>query len=446
MKAARLSFGCGLLAAGLVAAVCSIGPAAARAAACVGDCSGDGKVTVDELVCGVNIALGASPAGDCPGFDRGDGRVTVDDLVVGVNHALANCQLVPSATATRVVTATPTVTPTPSKTAKATPTQTLKPTPKIELELYDVGFLNIRKPKGWDVHIAGVCSTLGLLIQDPDEPLRQIFYFGMIGPVYLKEAQRQIDLAYIQGGGYNMITWLDAPAVDPLTAENFFTHWPGIADMDAAVAFMPQFPRLEGFSVVSGTPLAPMFPNGDSALLRGLFLNDGAVGEGQFLGSVWVNSPYWGIPGGGTAYGGILLGVTAPKREFKDIEAKLVSALESFTMTQGYIDWCLVQQAQLWGAVARQGQTLREASDIVFDGWVSRSQTSDIMAEKGSDAMLGLERVYDPSTNQTYSVPVGWFEDYDIHRGDYDMTDLQLLPGDSVELWTSVPADGGAIH
>ena len=72
------------------------------------------------------------------------------------------------------------------------------------------------------------------------------------------------------------------------------------------------------------------------------------------------------------------------------------ASLESFNVTQGYVDWCLVQQHQLWGAVARQGQTLRETSDMIFDGWQSRSQTSDIIAEKGSDAFRGVERVYDP--------------------------------------------------
>ena len=82
-----------------------------------------------------------------------------------------------------------------------------------ELELFDVGanFFSIRKPKGWDIHIGGVCTTLGILIRDPAVPLRQIFYFGSIGPVYLKEQQKQIDQYYIDHGGYNLITWLDAP-------------------------------------------------------------------------------------------------------------------------------------------------------------------------------------------------------------------------------------------
>ena len=422
----------------LLATSVSVGTWAARASAqsgtCVGDCGADGEVTINEVIVGVNIALGIMPMENCPAFDSsGDGQVTINELITGVNSALQGCQ----------PTGTPTKTPGPP-----TPTPTRTPTMSSELELFDVGanFFSIRKPKAWDIHIAGVCTTLGILIRDPAVPLRQIFYFGTIGPVYLKEQQRLIDQDYINHGGYNVITWLDAPAVDPLTTENFFLHWPGIANMKAATAYLPQFPKLSGITVVSNTPLSTMLPNGNSALLRGLFMENGVVGEAQFLGTTWVVFPFTGVPAAGIGYGSIILGITAPKREFNDVEARLIASLESFNVTQGYIDWCIVQQRQLWGAVARQGQTLRETSDMIFDGWQSRSQASDIIAEKGSDVLRGVERVYDPSTNQVYEVAAGWYTDYDIHRGEYAMSNLQLLPDDSFELWSAAPADGSGIH
>jgi hypothetical protein len=55
----------------------------------VGDCDRNGRVTVDELVIGVNIALDIAPLASCPSFDsNGDGQVTVDELIVGVGNAL----------------------------------------------------------------------------------------------------------------------------------------------------------------------------------------------------------------------------------------------------------------------------------------------------------------------------------------------------------------------
>jgi hypothetical protein len=55
----------------------------------VGDCNRDGQVAIDELVRGVNIALGNAPVSECPPFDRvADGQVMVSELVRGVGNAL----------------------------------------------------------------------------------------------------------------------------------------------------------------------------------------------------------------------------------------------------------------------------------------------------------------------------------------------------------------------
>jgi len=59
---------------------------------CVGDCNGDSTVTVDELIRGVNIALGSQLVDTCASFDvNSDSAVTVDELIRGVNAALGGC-------------------------------------------------------------------------------------------------------------------------------------------------------------------------------------------------------------------------------------------------------------------------------------------------------------------------------------------------------------------
>jgi len=100
----------------------------AAAYACVGDCDGDGEVTVNEIVTSVNIALDVAALTTCPSADRdGDGAVTVDEIVVGINDALNGCPtptvtpLAPSPTATGGAAGTPTGTPAPT-TPAATPT------------------------------------------------------------------------------------------------------------------------------------------------------------------------------------------------------------------------------------------------------------------------------------------------------------------------------------
>ncbi|MBI3785930.1 MAG: hypothetical protein HY270_21260 [Deltaproteobacteria bacterium] len=98
-------------------------------AACVGDCGGDGEVTVEEILTGVNIALGTLPLTSCSNFDaNGDGEVTVDELIRAVNAALVGCPVEPTATPTVTSTAVPTAslaaTPSSSPTYTSSPTST----------------------------------------------------------------------------------------------------------------------------------------------------------------------------------------------------------------------------------------------------------------------------------------------------------------------------------
>jgi hypothetical protein len=62
------------------------------ATVCVGDCNTNGVVSIDEILTGVNIALGNTPLSACPSFDSsGNGIVTVDEILAAVNNALSGC-------------------------------------------------------------------------------------------------------------------------------------------------------------------------------------------------------------------------------------------------------------------------------------------------------------------------------------------------------------------
>lgn len=84
--------------------------------ACVGDCNGDGTVRINELILGVNIALGNAAVGTCASFDCPQPLpgVFINCAVEAVNNALLGCRTTP---------VSPTVTATPTRTRKpATPT------------------------------------------------------------------------------------------------------------------------------------------------------------------------------------------------------------------------------------------------------------------------------------------------------------------------------------
>ena len=68
------------------------GAAPSRAQLCAGDCNVDNSVAINELVLGVNIALGSIAIDQCDAFDvNGDGSVAVNELIAAVNSALGGC-------------------------------------------------------------------------------------------------------------------------------------------------------------------------------------------------------------------------------------------------------------------------------------------------------------------------------------------------------------------
>jgi len=79
----------------LLATLISFVTPVAAGALCVGDCNGDLQVTVDELVLGINIALGETDVDQCTAIDAsGDRQVTVDEIVAAVTAALDGCPAV----------------------------------------------------------------------------------------------------------------------------------------------------------------------------------------------------------------------------------------------------------------------------------------------------------------------------------------------------------------
>jgi hypothetical protein len=60
--------------------------------ACAGDCNGDDKVTVNELVTLVNIALDNGSVAACPSGDvNHDNAIMINELLTAVNNALNGC-------------------------------------------------------------------------------------------------------------------------------------------------------------------------------------------------------------------------------------------------------------------------------------------------------------------------------------------------------------------
>ena len=309
---------------------------------------------------------------------------------------------------------------------------------ELALVNHQGGFFKIQVPAGWQVYTAGQCAEFALVARDPARPLRQVFYFGSVGPFYLSPQQKQMDYNYVRSGGY-AIAWLEMPVVAPLSPAGFLQQFQHIASTNLARRFMPQAPRLQNLQVVSVQNMPSPISGGTCALVRGVFTRQGQVGQGLFVCTVAPFMPFTGGPGGGTGFAFLLTGITAPKAEFAALEPILARSIGSLSLDPGYLGRCRQTSQAAFQGVLRAGQTLRQTSDMIMEGWQRRNRRQDVMAEKRSDAILGFERVYDPDTGETYQVQPGFWDQYRRNRERFQMGNLQVVPNTRHDLWTRAP-------
>ena len=138
----------------VVALASAMGPplmAAPGMALCVGDCNGNGEVTVDEIIKAVNIALGTTPVDTCSASDaNGDGMVTINEIIADVNSALSGCPATPTPTGTPAASASPAATSTPTSTPTSIPasTPTATPAPTLTATVAAGPHISIGSPTG----------------------------------------------------------------------------------------------------------------------------------------------------------------------------------------------------------------------------------------------------------------------------------------------------------
>mgnify|MGYP003589414892 CR=1 FL=1 len=330
---------------------------------------------------------------------------------------------------------------TPQTTALSQPTSQLTAQqqatiPKLPLENYSGGFFTMQKPAGWQIVTAGQGSTLGIWSRDPQNPARQTFCFGSVGPFYLSQQQKAIDQQYMARGGYP-VKWADMPVVSPPTASNFLMNWNALTNTRIAKGYMAQLPVFPGLTIISVQTVPNPYGGGTTEMVRAIFKQNGQAVEGLFTTTVIETVPFANGPGGHQAYAVMFMGVTAPQREFMYVKDTLLQSLASFNLSEQYVKSYIESSQEAFKGVMRAGQTLREASDIITKGWAERQKTYDILSAKRSDAMLSKERLKDPRTGDVYEVPINWYEQYDPNRSDYSNPRLQRLADNDHAAWTA---------
>ncbi|MGH3637471.1 MAG: hypothetical protein ACRDUX_00435 [Mycobacterium sp.] len=99
----------GVFTGGLIALLAAAALPTLASAQCTGDCNGNGVVAINELISGVNIALGNAAVSTCTAMDaNGNGAVTINELIAAVGSALNGCGTTSTPTSTSTSTPTPT--------------------------------------------------------------------------------------------------------------------------------------------------------------------------------------------------------------------------------------------------------------------------------------------------------------------------------------------------
>ncbi len=292
--------------------------------------------------------------------------------------------------------------------------------------------VSLNVPSGWDVYTGGKCATKSILARDPLSELKQVFYFSEAGPVYTTQEKVAWDLNYIQMGGYN-IPWLQSPLVNPLTSENYLINFSTLALTDFFQQAFPQVPVMTDVKIISSEEIAdkPSFAT-DVKLVRAEFKQNNKSGEGSF----YIVTADMGV---GLGYGMMFIGITAPKGLLDLITPSLKKVLDSYTISQEYINACIQAQNKAAAGVIKAGKILSETSDTIMDVWENKLEAEERMSSKQSDATLGYSRLYNPDTDEVYEVTPEFYDHYQTHDNEFEISYLEELPDDK---WDYVPLNG----
>ena len=252
------------------------------------------------------------------------------------------------------------------------------------------GAFTVLVPEGWIIDggvvrpyidaalkIVATSGDMGIQVENPYPPIYTV-------PNQILEFS-----GFTEGSHYNpsggisqdMIVMPEKNAQDyikTVVAENLKLNVDSVESRDDLVAKIPQP------SYVTQTTAAEATLSGDGKIHKVIVIEQGLNMAGINLWFVGLTH-YW-----------------APESEIGKVEQIATAMDQSFKL-----DPTWVQNEQIQVAKRSQiiSQTQSEISDIISSTFEYRSSSQDKMADKWSDAILGVQDVYDPSTGENYIVP-----------------------------------------
>ncbi|MBI5226271.1 hypothetical protein HY994_03460 [Candidatus Micrarchaeota archaeon] len=271
------------------------------------------------------------------------------------------------------------------------------------------GSFHFQAPSGWKISGLGQCSTRSMAAYDPNNPVRREFVIDS-NTLALPLSQLTSDAAVLE------IT---------SRLSQYEPAYGSVGNVQIVGGKEP-YPSAQGMSGLV-----------DSGIFMATMTIDGKPAKGRF-GVILYNPALAAIPG--FAYI-IFSGEIADAADFDALRPALDQSISGFEIDQQYANACSASnQADISRRTGDISKTLSDTSDIITSGYNERSAVQDRVAQKWSDTTLGVDRVYNPDSDQVYQVPNDFYANYDLNRQSFEQQNLQQLTPDQ---WNQyAPLDG----
>lgn len=314
-----------------------------------------------------------------------------------------------------------------------------EPAPSFDLAMTTLSTpdFTMEIPEGWTYKANPGNLGFGLVIYDPQVPERRIFYYYEFSPFMKSQGAKDFFRKNYGAGSL----FASCPVLEKGSVEEFYSKWNEYGDFLGAQGYPGLLDRFQNLEVVEAQPLDNYLKDYalDSAVLRTLFTLEGSSLplEGLFSASVVSNMSYYQ---GGldmaplTVYNA--MGIMAPAHEFPALREVLEASLRTFSFTEAYVRSYVASNEAATQAILENARTMAAAADSYNRAWEGRQKVNDALSQKRSDATLGYDRLYDEETGEIYRAPVGWYDQYDIHREEYERPQLYKVEEDDYQRYS----------
>ena len=304
---------------------------------------------------------------------------------------------------------------------------------------YSDGRFSMKLPTDWRIMTQSEYMNFCFKAWDPANPNRTIFMFMKLEPFLkswaAKAAYKKVDDSLGGNSIYALSAY--APVMESCTLKGLLDALPQVRDYceryyDVGWTINPSvIPMMDNVEIVEKKPSSLPAPAAckENVIARVTF--DDYLGqpcEGLVTAQPLDTMSYdfYGVDGWPyTVY--LFMGVTCPIGEMQELEGTLTDCLGSFAFEPSYVKQAINLSNQETQALLQQAREMQAAHDAMVDAWFAREKSHDITIQKRSDAILGYDRLYDSETGEVYLADVGFYDSYDLHRGEYSNSNLQLV-------------------